>query len=93
MEEHRRAEGGSQRSEVGSQRLWYQERGRILEHGTEHAADGMIQRDQFVMLRCTDVAAVVGKVQRRVGLGVFAVTVGQLADEVRFVASFGPSFT
>ena len=39
-----------------------------------------------------DVFAVFGKIQRRIGLAVLTVTVGQLAYKVSLISSFGPGF-
>ena len=39
-----------------------------------------------------DVLAVFCKIQRRIGLAVLTVTIGQLAYKVSLIASFGPCF-
>ena len=40
-----------------------------------------------------DVATVLGKIESGVRLAIFAVAISQFANEMSFIATFGPSFS
>ncbi len=67
-----------------------EERGRVVDHGTQHPADFRTCPGERLMLRSTDVAAVLCKVQRGVRFPILAIAVRQFADEMGFVAAFSP---
>jgi hypothetical protein len=69
----------SQRSVVSGQK----EGGGVVEHAAKHFADFGTERGQFSMLLGGDVTAISGKIERGVGLAVFAIAIGQPFDKLR----------
>ena len=90
----------NQRSEVRSQKSCrretrdeksaYEKRTGILNHAAEHSANLLGQRSQFCVALNGDVLAVFCKIQRRIGLAVLTVTVGQLAYKVSLISLLLP---
>jgi len=69
---------GRQRSEIRDQK-----RARGFDHVAEHLAALGVEGGEFAVLLGSDVTAISGKVQRRVGFAVFAIAVGQPFDKLR----------
>src|SRR5687768_2153304 len=61
-------------------------------HCSKHPAYLVILLDQLALLLLTDVAAVEGEVERRVGFIVFSITIRELAQKMQSIASLRPSF-
>ncbi len=66
------------------------EGGGVVEHAAEHFADFGTERGQFSVLLGSDVTAISGKIERGIGLAVFAVAIRKFADEMRLIAAFRP---
>ena len=68
--------------------LLQQKRFWMADHGTEHSSDFAIYLGKDLMLLCHDIAAVLCEIQGCVGFIAFAVTIGELRDEMRLIAPF-----
>jgi hypothetical protein len=78
--------------ESGDQKSAFYERPRIFDHAAEHSTNLLRKRSEFFVAFDRYVFAVFCKIQRRIGLAVLTVTVGQFANKVSLISSFGPGF-
>jgi len=67
------------------------EKGRFVHHGLKHTANRFEFGDHFIADLLREVAAIQRRIEPVLRLLLLAIRIGQLAHEVSFVPSFGPS--